>query len=374
MSLRIERLTDPRELLGLEEKWSELSRVAGADPLFSRPGWVRPWWEIFGRSGDGLAVTALYEGPQLIGLAPYYLTREKHRGLPAKVLAPLARTTAERLDLLYPADRPELAGRLISAILEQSGFDLLLLPRIDSRSPTLAVAREAIERLSGSHLETPELQCPVVDIETNFEEYYRGRFKHKFRYNIRSRTKKLAKEGELTFQLFTGGPELEKLLGAVAEVEARSWKGHEGLGIFGREESREYYFRIARELAEEGHLALHLLWLDDRPISYYFGFILNNRYYDYSQSFDLEYRKYAPGVMALADLMETCFDRGLETFDFLRGDEDYKFNWATRTTTNINLHLFPKSLGGKGLELLKRAESRAREAKRMIKGRLQSES
>ena len=80
--------------------------------------------------------------------------------------------------------------------------------------------------------------------------------------------------------------ELSALLDQISMLESRSWKGTQGTGLFSTPEKDRFYREIATSLLEQGQLALHLQWLDERLIAYYFGFIAAGRYYAYSTAYD----------------------------------------------------------------------------------------
>ena len=78
-----------------------------------------------------------------------------------------------------------------------------------------------------------------------------------------------------------------------------------------------------------------------------FGFEFDGRRYDYFPGYDPSYRKCAPGRLLLTAVMEDCFDRGLRRFDFLRGDEPYKFEWTDTVRPAVRVMVFRPSLGGR---------------------------
>ena len=58
------------------------------------------------------------------------------------------------------------------------------------------------------------------------------------------------------------------------------------------------------------------------------AFYHNNQYLYYLPSFNSEYKKYSPGRLLLEKSIEYAIDRKFKKFDFLNGNESYKYNYS----------------------------------------------
>jgi CelD/BcsL family acetyltransferase involved in cellulose biosynthesis len=63
--------------------------------------------------------------------------------------------------------------------------------------------------------------------------------------------------------------------------------------------------------------------------------------YFFQPGFDPEFRKLHVGKVLLARVVERCYEEQLTEFDFLRGTEEYKFDWTSqkRPTRACNVAL-----------------------------------
>ena len=61
------------------------------------------------------------------------------------------------------------------------------------------------------------------------------------------------------------------------------------------------------------------------PVAAAFGFEDDDGYYLYNSAYEPAARSASPGIVMLASLIERAIDAGKPTFDFLKGDETYKF-------------------------------------------------
>lgn len=78
------------------------------------------------------------------------------------------------------------------------------------------------------------------------------------------------------------------------------------------------------ELLTTAGASIHLLVCEGVPRAAAFGFETENGYYYYNSAYDPDAAMASPGVVLLSTMIETEIDRGAETFDFLKGDEQYK--------------------------------------------------
>jgi CelD/BcsL family acetyltransferase involved in cellulose biosynthesis len=61
-----------------------------------------------------------------------------------------------------------------------------------------------------------------------------------------------------------------------------------------------------------------------------FSYHGDDGYYLYNSAFDRTYADASPGVVLIASLIEFAIEEGQMIFDFLKGDETYKFRLGAR--------------------------------------------
>lgn len=69
---------------------------------------------------------------------------------------------------------------------------------------------------------------------------------------------------------------------------------------------------------------------DDTPAAAAFSFEDDNAYYLYNSAYEPAFRDSSPGVVLLTKLIDHTIDVGRQVFDFLKGDESYKFRLGAR--------------------------------------------
>jgi CelD/BcsL family acetyltransferase involved in cellulose biosynthesis len=81
---------------------------------------------------------------------------------------------------------------------------------------------------------------------------------------------------------------------------------------------------VANAFAEKGWLSLFFLTFNDEPVSSFYCFEYNKKLYFYLSGFDPEYAYYRPGHLTFKYIIKYGIEKGLNEFDFLRGNETYK--------------------------------------------------
>ena len=91
---------------------------------------------------------------------------------------------------------------------------------------------------------------------------------------------------------------------------------------------REHMRSAMRCAFDEGCLHLAVLEIDGGKAAAYLSFNYLNRLWVYNSGLNPAYRDYSPGWVLLGNLLQWANESGLSEFDFMRGDEDYKYRFG----------------------------------------------
>ena len=84
--------------------------------------------------------------------------------------------------------------------------------------------------------------------------------------------------------------------------------------------------RLFKDLVASDGWQVDALYGDaSRAIAITVGYVDDSGYYLYNSAFDPAARDASPGVVLLTSLIDVAIDAGLDVFDFLKGDEAYKY-------------------------------------------------
>jgi CelD/BcsL family acetyltransferase involved in cellulose biosynthesis len=131
------------------------------------------------------------------------------------------------------------------------------------------------------------------------------------------------------FEAAGGAPTLTRRSGveAVATFSTLHRKAEGSKGGF-MTEAMQGFFESLHEHA--GAVVDVLEGPGGQPIAAAFGFEDEEAYYLYNSGYDPEARELSPGIVMLAALVRRAIRSGRQTFDFLKGDETYKFRHGAR--------------------------------------------
>ena len=349
--------------------WDRLiARTPAATP-FSRWTFQRAWWDAYGSTAhEQYLVCAPEDAPadasSILAIVPLMHRHEVepedaatqtrlrgHRRAGGMAVEPTAKAVffgasyhADYATLLAdPTDLPEAARATVRALAAPpdrshggTEWDVIDLRRLRDLDPALPALETAFRELAPSQGWAVEREqedvCPVVSLPAGSDwETYLASLAKKDRHEIRRKIRRAEQAGGLVFQLVDPTP---------AEVEAfitlhqARW-GADGLfpDTEGGARSRRFLSRLAElEMAEGPARQLQMGRLDSagRTIFFAAGFDDGETCCFYNAGMDPEARQLSPGVTGTAAYLRDRIEAGRRRFDFLRGDEAYKYEWGAQ--------------------------------------------
>lgn len=188
----------------------------------------------------------------------------------------------------------------------------------------------------------PDSLCPYVPINSDWEIYYSSRFSKKHRKMRRKEFRRLQSKGDITFRVVKDLSEDPDIMNEIGEIEQdKSYKkGPQGLGLFGDEKLKNFFFEIASAFSRKRWLSIAVLELDGDPIAYRLGFQYAQKYWSYNTAYDQDYGYYSPGRILARYLIKQCHESKMKEFDFLRGITSFKSEWTDTIRQNVRLGVF----------------------------------
>ena len=165
----------------------------------------------------------------------------------------------------------------------------------------------------------------IANLEPGLDEYL-SRRPSVVRKSINSFSKK-AKTLGIEFEFNKPEDDPSSLFQRLLEIEARSWKSHEGASIFQSPEYREFYRDLLRRCHENGILCLLFAKNEEEDLAYCFGARFAKEYRGFQMSFDKKARALGLGNGLQWQMIQHCFLEGVTRYDFGMFAE-YKLNWA----------------------------------------------
>lgn len=314
-------------------EWNALLSESISDVPFLRHEYLSAWWATRG-GGEWpqaeLTLISVRENDKLIGIAPLF--QAEYEGQAALMLLGSIEIS-DYLDLIVRADD---LPRFLSATLDYlasdsalawSGFDWYNLP--DS-SPTLAALKAESAKRGWTHMEEIYRPTPSIPLPGDFETYLAG-INKKQRHEIRRKMRR-AEGGEQNVRWYI--VEDESTLEAEIDDFFSLMANDHHKEKFLTEAMRAQMRAIIHAAFKAGWLQLAFMEVDGQKAAGYLNFDYGNRIWVYNSGLDFSFKELSPGWVLLGYLLQWANEKGRSEFDFMRGDEDYKYKFG-----GVNRHV-----------------------------------
>ena len=185
--------------------------------------------------------------------------------------------------------------------------------------------------------------CPFIELPAGNVPFL-SLYKSKFRNNLKRKIKKAQKD-RLQFRILNGSrmPEGYSLSAAFDNLCRLHRARFAALGKtsgFLREVKLDFHRRLMKREEGQGTFVVFAEILSgDKVVGSNYGFWHKDRYGLLQQGYNPGFSEYAPGKLLFYYTAEHLGPAGLRIFDFLRGDEAYKTEWATGTVSTYQVGL-----------------------------------
>ena len=341
--------------------WDRLLAVSAAATPFARWTFHRAWWDAYGATAHDQYLALCASGSdELRAIVPLMHRHEvEPQDAPTHTVirehSPRCRVVAGDAQAVmfgasYHADYATLLAAKIdldsvaltvaqeladtSDRLDGSRpwdvVDLRRLREFDPALPALETAFSDVgERQGWSVFREQEDVCPVVTVRGNTWDEYLATLDKTARHEIRRKLRRAAAVGELSIEIV---PPTADVIDEFIRLHTLRF-GEDGLfpDNEGGSRSRRFIHRVAeleRNEHDGGVMYVALVRCAARLIFAGVGFDDGQTTYLYNAGIDPEEAATSPGVTGTALLFQERIAAGIRRFDFLRGQERYKYEWG----------------------------------------------
>jgi len=344
--LNVEKCSSAEDFRVLEEEWNVLLVRSEADNLFLTWQWLYTWWEVYKDHGEKELSIFLIRGEdgELLGIAPLYAsTSTPLRAHTLRFLGSYG-LGSDYLDFIFTAGREEEIFNVLMSYLKSSckSWNVIELSDISEDSPNFKLLKEEMQlRCRVSEHTT----CPFLPLPKSWEALHAS-FSKNLRYDVNRKRRKFKNAFNGTAREITRADELDDGIKALISLNRSRFKEKEIPSPFADSRFEAFHRKIMPIFLARDILRLFFLYIDDNPIACLYIFKYKGRYLYYQIGFDTVWNKISPGVILFSYAFERAIEEGVTEFDFLQGDEPYKFRWTKQIRRNMKVELFRDSLKG----------------------------
>ncbi|HET9914969.1 MAG TPA: GNAT family N-acetyltransferase [Anaerolineales bacterium] len=310
-----------------EADWNALVEQSIANTPFSHYEYLSEWWKTLGGGeweNAELVLISATENDRLIGIAPLFIA--EYDGQRALMLIGSIEIS-DYLDLIVRADDlPRFLSELLDFLASHaadkwSALDWYNLP---DDSPTLAALKAESEKRGWTHHEEIYRPTPRIPLSGSFEEYL-ARIDKKQRHEIRRKMRRAAEsEKNVRFYVVDGTADINAEINDFFDLMAQDANKEQFL----HPAMREQMTVTLQNAHARGYLWLGFLEVAGTKAAASLNFDYANKLWGYNSGVGREHMELSPGWVLLAHVIQWCCDNGRAEFDFMRGDEEYKYRFG----------------------------------------------
>ena len=321
----------------LKSEWNDLLKRSVTDTLFLTWEWQSVWWQYLG-TGQLCVITVRDDDGTLIGIAPLF--QETWRDGKTKSVSLIGCVdVSDYLDLIVARGHEERVYTALGDVLASSDFPTwesgLHLCTIPGSSPTNTQFKAMVEARGWKtdwHLHDV---APVVDLPETWEAYLETLDK-KQRHEVRRKLRRVEEIDNKWYSIDVSSP----IDGAIQDFIELHKKSRPDKHVFMAPHMQEFFVNMARQLHPHGWLQLDFLEIDGVRAAAILNFVYQNDVLVYNSGYDpIQYGALSPGIVLFARSIQDAITAKHRRFDFLRGNEEYKYRFGAHDTSIYELHV-----------------------------------
>ncbi|HHL40094.1 MAG TPA: GNAT family N-acetyltransferase [Deltaproteobacteria bacterium] len=351
--MRVELIESCDGLKRLSGRWNELLEESGCANIFLTEEWVWTWWECFGDGKRLYIITVYTDEGELVGIAPFLRHRVRTCGMDFTAVGLLGsgdEVSPDYLDIIVRKNMSDKVAEEVAGFLLGAGkrdWDLVALNDVLSNSIVMAMVKKMADSRGLKLWDFPHNACPYIRLPDTWDEYSKS-ISGKKRYEMRRRLKLLKKDHRVEFVRLERREDVEDALSTFFSLHSGRWEGRGKKGMFDAHNNvMAFHRKVAPLLFERNWLRIFFLKVDGKPVAALYGFEYDRRLFHYNAGYDISWSKFGVAKQLIAFVIEESIVNGLVEFDFLKGEEPYKYDFTKTQRQLFTALLWSDSLKGR---------------------------
>jgi len=328
------------QFVDLRDEWNALLAASTTDCVFLTHEWLSVWWKHLAERRR-LSILALRKDGELVGILPLAEQPARITRMMPSCLELLGSGVigSDYLDSFVRPGYEEDASAAFATHLDDRAVMLQLSQLRDAH--ILAPLTQQLRTNEWTVDETQMNVCPFIDLRGHTWESYVATLGPHVRKGIKRCLRNLPRTFEYRVECIKTPGEAQTGLDIVINLHKKRWTGGRRSEAFHSDSVIAFHREFVDLAAQRGWLRLIVLHLNEQPAGALYGLHYGNTFYFYQSGFDPVFSKHSVGVATMALSIQSAIQEGAHEYDFLHGDEEYKFHWAHETRRLMRIELHP---------------------------------
>lgn len=307
----VRRLEDLKKY---ESKWAGLQKNESFTPFLSYE-WIVEWLKFF-KKGRKPFILLDEENDELVSLMPLIGSMLRYRFI--------GYNNSDYIDIIDQKWRFEQIMSLARGAIP--GDAIIDLEHIPEDSYFLKYIKE---NFKDDTAVIPQESCPYMELAPDWEQCKSGLNK-RFRKNLEYSIRRLERDFRFDVMKPRSEVDVEVFMKHLIKFHQERWHKKMMPGAFYSERIRQFHVSVAKKLFKKGFLILNAININEKIAAVIYGFKTDRCYYYYLSGFDQNYAKFSLGNVLVGLTVKEAIENGAKIFDFLRGNESYKYLWTDK--------------------------------------------
>jgi len=347
-------LLGERAFAGYQLPWNELLDESDCRSFFLKWEWMYTYWRTAERNNATLLVVLCHDAEKLVGIAPFYAYSTKFMNFPVTKVAFLGDGVAgDYMDVIARPGYEERCCKSVLQFLRESKHIDYDLVELDAVCSDAHLFRYATQGHAGDIDLSVDFrfECPRAVLGSSYAEYV-ARLTPSTRYGVGRRQRRFERAFRGVEVVNVDLHQRMELVDVLFELHRRRWESaRPGQSTF----YSGFRKRFSRQLLgrlEIGDGYFSLVSVAGEPVSIVYVFVYKKQAFFYQNGWSPELAPYGIGLVGVHNALRHAVESGCETFDFLRGEEDYKYKFCGDVRRAYAVRMFGNGARGRVLESL----------------------
>jgi CelD/BcsL family acetyltransferase involved in cellulose biosynthesis len=286
--------------------------------VFTLPIWLKTWWSEFG-AGLEEHIQAVKENENVIGIAPLMVKDGSACFIGSA-------DVCDYMDFIVSPGQEEPFFTVLLDSLRRDRIQEIFLESLRADSAALTHFVELAKNQGYNAVYSLDEVSLDLDLPSSWEGFLEI-LTPKQRREVNRKQRRLHEAGDIQYETIDDKENIRNAMSIFLRLLRESRKDK---ADFMTTRMESFFRSIADRMAEAGLLRLGILRINGQPVASTMSFDYNNNIYLYNSGYDPLYSYLSVGLLSKVMSVKDSIERGRNTYDFLKGAEEYKYRLGGR--------------------------------------------